>query len=247
MIRKDGVFVPVIINATSFHGPDGEFMGTFAFVTDISALKAAEQRLMASLEEKEVLLREVHHRVKNNMQIISSLLSLQGRRIKDKEVQRLFADTRGRIMSMAYVHEQLYQCEDLAHIDVARYIRNLADNVFMAYSIKAGQAKLEVEVDDLDLDIDLLIPCGLILNELLTNAIKYGHSKKGLTVKVSFVCEGDDYMLEVRDDGPGLPDFFVAGVEQEVGNDAQRPFTPLAQLFVQQCGGFLAPGIRQGG
>ncbi len=233
LIRKDGARVPVIINATSFFYEENDLKGTFAFVTDISALKESEGKLVASLEEKEVLLREVHHRVKNNMQIISSLLSLQRRRIKDDDVQQIFTDTSGRIMSMAYVHEQLYQSEDLAHIDVARYIRSLADNVFMAYRARGKEMKLEVEVDELDLDIDMLIPCGLILNELLTNAVKHGASGLDTTIKVSFVADGEDYLLEVSDDGPGLPEGFDLMESDTLG-------AQLLAALVTQLGGSLS-------
>lgn len=232
-VRKDGSLFPAIANVTTVFGPEGEAAGSFAFVTDISALKESEGKLVASLEEKEVLLREVHHRVKNNMQIISSLLSLQRRRIKDDGVQQIFTDTSGRIMSMAYVHEQLYQSEDLAHIDVAMYIRSLADNVFTAYRAQGKEMKLEVEVDELDLDIDMLIPCGLILNELLTNAVKHGSSGQDTTIKVAFVADGEDYLLEVSDDGPGLPEGFDLMECDTLG-------AQLLDALVTQLGGSLS-------
>ncbi len=218
LLKKDGTSLSVIMNATTVFDKEGAPTGSFAFVTDVSALKEAQEKLSTSLGEKEVLLMEVHHRVKNNMQIISSLLSLQGRLVKGRDAKNLFTETRGRIMSMAFVHEQLYQSPDLAHIDVAGYVKTLSEQIFLAYKLQASRTSFEMEVDDISLDIDHLIPAGLILNELLTNAIKYGVAeRRDAHVKVSLRADGSDYVMEVSDDGPGLPEGFDPECSETLG------------------------------
>jgi two-component sensor histidine kinase len=120
------------------------------------------------LKEKEVLLKEVHHRVKNNLQIISSLLNLQSKYIKDNQALEMFKESRNRIRSMTLIHEKLYRSKDLANIDVAEYIQNLSSNLFRSYS--AGRVRLRTHVDDILLGVDTAIPCGLIINELVSNS-----------------------------------------------------------------------------
>jgi two-component sensor histidine kinase len=136
-------------------------------------LDRQRKELDKSLQEKEALIREVHHRVKNNMQVISSLLKLQSFHIEDPALKAIFKDSENRISSMAKVHERLYRTEDLAHIDFGDYINSLAIDIFHSFGAKASNIRLRVDVEDVALPIDTAIPCGLIINELITNAIKY--------------------------------------------------------------------------
>lgn len=168
----------------------------------------AEKTLTASLEEKEVLLKEIHHRVKNNMQVISSLLNLQVGEIKDDLARKLFEESQSRIRSMALVHEKLYESDDLASVDFNDYIDSLIKSIFRAYSSQAARVQLSTAVERIDMPLDQAIPCGLILNELVCNAIKYAFEGGGGRLEVELSRKGDDCRLIVADDGIGLPEEF---------------------------------------
>jgi len=171
---------------------------------DLTQLKAVEEQLRESLGEKELLLREVHHRVKNNMQVISSLLAMQSTS-GDPEVLRKLEDSQHRIRTIALIHEQLYQQTELARIDTQSYLKVLAQHLVQSYG-KAEQVNLDLDVDNLNLDLDQSLACGLIVNELLTNAFKYAF-EDGRAGRVSLrLKELPDGMrlLEVADDGLGF-------------------------------------------
>jgi PAS domain S-box-containing protein len=176
-------------------------------IEDITERKAAEEKLKASLVEKEVLLREIHHRVKNNLQIISSLLNLQSRHIEDEPALDMFQESRNRVRSMALVHEKLYRSDDLAKVDFCEYIQSLGRHLFMSYGINSTVIDLDVSVKDVFLDINTSIPCGLIINELISNSLKHAFSgRKQGKIYVGLQPEKNGkYKLVVRDDGVGLP------------------------------------------
>jgi two-component sensor histidine kinase/CheY-like chemotaxis protein len=178
--------------------------------------KRSEYRIMAALNEKEVLLKEIHHRVKNNLQIISSLLKLQSRNVTDKQTSDLFMESQNRIRSMALIHEKLYQSSDLTNIDFKGYVSDLVTNLFQSYGANTGKVALKKEIDDISLGIELAIPCGLIINELVSNAMKYAfpNGKKG-EIKVSLhLFEENDIQLTVSDNGIGIPkDFRLENAE----------------------------------
>lgn len=176
--------------------------------TEVAERRKAEEQLSASLQEKEVLLKEIHHRVKNNLQIISSLLNLQSDAIADPLLLAQFQDSQDRIRSIALVHETLYQSQDLARLDMAPYIHTLSTQLFQSYSVDPQRIALRIQVDQLLLDIDRAIPCGLILNELLTNAFKYAFPQSqagGVHVELSGVA-AQQAVLVVRDTGVGFPE-----------------------------------------
>lgn len=173
---------------------------------DITDRHQAQEQLKASLQEKEVLLKEVHHRVKNNLQIICSLLKLQSSSIKDESARSLFNDSYNRVRSMALIHENLYQSSDLAKIDLANYINNLVANLSHSYSVSLSGINFQVEVEEIWLDVDTAIPCGLIINELVSNSIKYAFENPALgKINISFSKLNNDFCLIVRDNGVGLP------------------------------------------
>ncbi len=172
--------------------------------------KIAEEQIMTSLQEKEILLREIHHRVKNNMQIISSLLEHQLENFQDKRIVDIFKDSQNRISSMSLVHEKLYQSSDLRKINFREYIYDLISSLFQSYEINAGNTKLNINAEEIFMDIDLAIPAGLIINELVTNSLKYafaGGMKGEITISLR---NADDNMIEliVGDNGIGLPKAF---------------------------------------
>jgi PAS domain S-box-containing protein len=177
---------------------------------DITARKQAEERIKTSLKEKEVLLKEIHHRVKNNLQIISSLLNLQSGYIQDHRAGEMFKESRNRVKSMALIHEKLYQSKDLARIDFADYIRHLAAYLLRSYNVHSPGVNLRVEVEKVLLDIDTAIPCGLIVNELVSNSLKHAFAA-GMAGEIRIdLHEGPDgkLVLMVGDNGAGLPPEF---------------------------------------
>jgi len=173
---------------------------------DITERKRAEDQIKASLEEKEVLLREIHHRVKNNLQIISSLLNLQSRYIKDKQVLHVFKESQNRIKSMALIHKKLYQSKDLARIDFAEYVRSLIADLFRSYKADYDLITLKINIDDVFLGIDTAIPCGLIINELVSNSLKYAFKGGQGEIRIDLHSEKEGkFTLIVSDSGLGLP------------------------------------------
>lgn len=173
---------------------------------DVTQAKRAEQRLKASLEEKEILLREIHHRVKNNLQIISSLLKLQSKFVGSKSVEDFFSDSETRLQSMALLHERLYQSEDLTNIDVRAYVGALLPNLLQSYGGKEKHITFENSVETTYLGLDTAIPCGLIVNELVSNCLKHAFpdGRQG-KVEVSLTPLEKQYRLLISDDGVGLP------------------------------------------
>ncbi|MBN2103605.1 response regulator [bacterium] len=167
--------------------------------------KAAEQQIRASLIEKETLLKEIHHRVKNNLQIIMSLLNLQSASIRDKQALKIFKESRQRIHSIALVHEKLYKSKNFSEIDFSSYVRSIVHELMRAYLIPE-KVEVKIDIQDIYLSIDIAIPLGLIVNELMTNALKYAFpEQKGGHVKISLHSISDQqYALKFSDDGLGF-------------------------------------------
>jgi PAS domain S-box-containing protein len=173
---------------------------------DITERKLAEAQIQASLREKEVLLQEIHHRVKNNLQVISSLLDLQSQQIEEQTMLEVFRESQNRVKSMALVHEKLYQSQNFARINFAEYTESLTNYLFKAYELSSGNVTLELDIDDVTFNIDTAIPCGLIINELVSNALKYAFpSHRSGTVRVALQSEADNrFTIIVEDDGVGF-------------------------------------------
>lgn len=180
-----------------------------AVVRDITERKRNEEKIKASLEEKEVLLKEIHHRVKNNLQVISSLLRLQSRYITDPQILEMLQESQNRVQSMALVHEQLYQSADLSRIDFADYIHSLTSHLYQAYEGNAKRAKLLINVTPVLLNIDTAVPCGLIINELVSNSLKYAFPGNNMgNIQIDFQNSLDnpqEICLTVQDNGIGFP------------------------------------------
>ncbi|MBI5569382.1 MAG: PAS domain S-box protein [Desulfomonile tiedjei] len=176
-------------------------------LVEIAERKRAEEQIKASLAEKEVLLQEIHHRVKNNLQIVSSLLALQGRKIEDEKVAAALNDSQIRIRSMALIHEQLYESRDLARIDFAAYLDKLSGALLRSYAAEAGSVTLKIESDPVLLGIETAIPCGLIVSELVSNCLKHAfpRGRRG-EIRIELRCSGENqYTLVVSDNGQGFP------------------------------------------
>ena len=205
MKRKDGDQVPVHCSAAKIKDRTGQPEGAVCVAANISRQKEAEARILTSLREKEILLKEVHHRVKNNLQVISSLLNLQAQELRDPEAIRLFQESRGRIRSMALIHEQLYRSQDLARIEFAGYLEQLVAHLKHAMGNSASQVSLELDAEPLPLSLDLAIPCGMVVNELVSNALEHAFPEccSG-EIRVAFHGDATGYCLEVADSGVGL-------------------------------------------
>jgi PAS domain S-box-containing protein len=177
------------------------------FIEDISKRKEAEAALSDSLKEKEVLLRELYHRTKNNMQVISSLLGIKADLINDESVKSILNDMGGRIRTIALVHQKLYQSKNLSRIDLGDYIKDLSNLLMDSYSSLSGRVSLNLNLENVNVLIDTAIPCGLIINELITNAMKYAFPGNiGGEINISLFKANDDLItLIISDNGIGIP------------------------------------------
>ncbi|MFO1030869.1 MAG: histidine kinase dimerization/phosphoacceptor domain -containing protein [Planctomycetota bacterium] len=203
-LRRDGSEVPIEIGLNPIRTSDGTFV--LAAIIDISARKRSEAMLRASLLEKETLLREIHHRVKNNMQVVSSLLSLQTNNVEDEKYRALFEECQTRVRTMALIHEKLYSSGNLASLDGGDYVRELVQMLSRSYLPNRSDVRVQVHAEPLVLDVQVAIPIGLILHELITNALKHAFADAGGTVQVRLEALGERRgCLEVVDDGRGLP------------------------------------------
>jgi PAS domain S-box-containing protein len=185
---------------------DGKPRYLAGYTIDITERRKDEERIKKALVEKETLLREIHHRVKNNMQVITSLLNLQAQKIEDKNLRKPFKESEQRIRAMALVHERLYQKGYLSSINFSDYIHNIIRELKAAYRIDGRKVAIKINVEDIVLEIDSAIPCGLIINELITNCFKYAFPEDmSGEVNINFTKEGKTYKLTIRDNGIGLP------------------------------------------
>ena len=180
--------------------------GHVVVLRDISRRKQTEEKIKASLEEKEVLLKEIHHRVKNNLQIISSLLSLQSEYVKDTRCIESLEESRNRIRTMALVHEKLYQSENLASINLKEYVKSLVSGLVRSYRVNTDRITPKIKVEDIFLGVDTAIPCGLIINELVSNALKHAFPDRKGEITVTLHSFDDIIELIVSDNGIGIPD-----------------------------------------
>lgn len=207
VIRRNGEVMDTLISATAERDENGAVVRTLAVVMDITERLKAEDKIRAALLEKETLLREIHHRVKNNMQIVSSLLNLQAERTGDPGLLSALADLRHRVSAMALIHEILYQSSTLAAIDLAAYIGKLIRVVSEAFVEASSRVEIVVEVEPLEMGLDRAIPCGLVINELVTNALKHAFpdGRKGRLLVRAKLGEDDRIVVRIEDNGVGWP------------------------------------------
>lgn len=203
VLRKDGQVRWVRAVSNAIKGNDGKLQKIYGTLLDITEFES----LRSSLKEKEVLLKEIHHRVKNNLQIVVSLLRLESRAFSDERILAVLADLETRIRAMALVHEHLYHSSDLSKIGFKDYLKGLSEELFRTYHGNSGRIRFEIDAEAVALDIERAIPCALIVNELLTNAIKYAFpdSRQGVLSVVIHNISGNQVEIVIADDGIGLP------------------------------------------
>jgi PAS domain S-box-containing protein len=256
-VRKDGVEVPIEIGLNPLSTSEGNFV--LSSVVNITERKRADRErenllgqlqtlnadlerrvgertaeLTATLREREVLLQEIHHRVKNNLQVISSLINMQVRQLEDTSSRDALEECQTRVQAIALIHEKLYQSKDYSRVPFSEYARGLAANIFGALGVSNDRIALKLVIQDLSLGVDKAIPCGLILNELITNALKHAFpgNRRG-SVQVELHREGSgDIFFSVGDDGVGMPSGFDIDESTSLG-------MPLVHTLVEQLDGRL--------
>lgn len=203
---KNGDIKDLLVTVATIPGTKKQLVS----LMDITKRKTAENQIKSSLKEKNILIKEIHHRVKNNMQIISSLLSLQTKYVNDEEALNILKESQNRVRSMAIIHEKLYQSKDLSKINFSGYIESLVSNLFYSYNANKTKIKPVYEVEDLSLNIDTAVPCGLIISELVSNSLKYAFPTEKIgEILISLKFRDNKYELIVRDNGVGMPEFDV--------------------------------------
>lgn len=230
MVRTDGTLVKTEVMSIPI-----TYQGRRAILNvtrDITERKLAEERITTALREKEVLLHEIHHRVKNNLQVISSLLDLQAAQLNDEQMVLMLRESQNRVRTIAMIHEKLYQSADLARIEFGSYVQELATHLLHSYTGNSARIALKVAVDSLSLSVDSAIPCGLIINELVSNALKHAFpADRHGVITVAFHTDTDGkHMLQVSDNGVGFA----------VDLDVQHPSSlglQLVRMLVRQIKG----------
>jgi PAS domain S-box-containing protein len=240
-MRKDGQRLDVSLSIFPIKDGDDRIIGAATIARDITERMQVESYLKASLREKETLIQEIHHRVKNNLQVVSSLLGLQAHMIADPQLRAPFEESKARIQTIALVHQQLYRSGTLAQIDFAVYLRDLATRVVRSSGLDQGRPALEISAEEVYLPSETAIPCGLLLHELLSNCIRHAFPEgRTGTIGITFRRHPNGlYVLTVRDDGAGLPP----------GLDVHTPASlglRLVHLLAEQLHGTLTFESREG-
>ncbi len=214
--------------------------GAVIISNDITDRKLAEEKIKSSLLEKETMLKEIHHRVKNNLQVISSLLNMQSSYLQDEKAREIFQNSMDRVSTMAKIHTLLYQSEDLTRIDFGAFVRDLVGRLQQAYGIAGSPVGIHVNTSDVSLTMEASVPCGLILNELVANALKHAFPKgKGGEVNISMVKAGDHFVLKVQDNGIGFPEAVDFQNTKSLGLE-------LVNLLVGQMNGVITLTVEGG-
>ena len=230
-LRKDGSEFPVEIGLNPIETDEGTMV--LSAIVDISDRKEKEQKIRAALKEKDLLLGEIHHRVKNNLQVVESLLDLQAAQISDPQVQQMLRDGQNRIRSMALIHQTLYQSNDFAQVDLNQFLDALVPRLVVSYAVDPDKVRLVVEATPVFLPIDSAIPCGLVVNELVSNALKHAfpRGRGEITLELGLNPAGE-VCLSVSDNGVGLPETLDIATTTTLG-------LQLVTLLADQLGAVL--------
>jgi PAS domain S-box-containing protein len=232
-LTKDGK--ELITLWANFKLLDGEVINIGYDITD---RKIAEEKIAASLKEKDVLLKEINHRVKNNLQIINSLYNLQAEKVQDEKTRNILKESQARVKSISLVHEKLYKSSNLAKIDVEEYIKSLVQGIRLLFDINTEHISIDISVEkSVNMGIDKIVNCGLIVNELITNAYKYafpGERNGVIAIGLRTIREGE-YELSVSDNGVGIPAGFNIATAKTLGLE-------LVRLLANQMGSLQVYG-----
>jgi PAS domain S-box-containing protein len=230
-LKKDGTRFWCSGVLTRIDDEEGKMRGFAKVMRDETERRQAREQLTSSLAEKEALLKEIHHRVKNNLQVITSLLSLQSDTVDDEHTRTMFDEAVNRIRTIGDIHELLYRSPDLARVDFNLYLSRLAKSLISFYGIDRSRIAVRVDAQDMKLELSKAIPCGLIVNELITNSLKHGFpGGRSGEIRVTLKCESGACLLEVADNGVGLPD-------QVTVEDATSLGLKLVSVLAEQLGG----------
>lgn len=205
LLAREGTPIPVLFSESDLINFEGEKVGSVCIATDITERKKSDEAIRESLKEKEVLLSEIHHRVKNNLAVVSGILQLQAYASRNDEVTKALTESQSRIQSISLVHEMLYHDYNLAYINYKTYVHDLLEAIKKMYSNDKKEISLNADVEDISLDVNLAIPCSLLLNEIIVNS--YKHAFEGIEegrICVSMKKNEGDYILAVEDNGTGL-------------------------------------------
>lgn len=241
LIKKDRSIITILESCKIVDDDKGNIYYE-GFIEDISKKKKAEEALSESLKEKEVLLRELYHRTKNNMQVISSLLGLKAGMLSDESVKSILNDMGGRIRTIALVHQKLYQSKNLSRIDLGDYIKDLANLLMDSYSSLSGRVILNFKLENVNVLIDTAIPCGLVINELITNALKYafpGNREGEINIQL-YRTKDDLITLIISDNGVGIPG------EKDIFTSDTLGIQLLTSIVEHQLIGKITFGFKQG-
>jgi PAS domain S-box-containing protein len=230
----------MLLNARQIQRVLGKERIILLAIEDITDRKRTEEKIKASLLEKETMLKEIHHRVKNNLQVISSLLALQSSHLQDEKAKEMFQNSMDRVKTIANIHTMLYQSENLSRVDFGGFIKDLVDRLKQSYGIGETHVEIHVNVSDVSLTIETSIPCGLILNELVSNALKYAFPEgRGGEVNISMTTTGEQFVLTVRDNGIGFPEVVDFQNTRSLG-------LKLVNLLVGQMNGAIDLHVEEG-
>jgi PAS domain S-box-containing protein len=233
MLKKNREPIPFEIHGKAIFNENGDPVALQGVTRDITERVHAQDKIKNSLAEKETLLREIHHRVKNNLQVISSMLSLQSRKIKGTPEADLLQESRSRIQTMAQIHESLYRSTDLRHVNLEDYITSISKNLFRMNKADASRVSLDIDIASVLLEIEQAIPCGMIINELLSNSLSHAFAKKKKgKIKIRLLEEKDRFTLSYEDNGIGFPEGFTPESSDTLG-------MKLVKTFVLQLRGDL--------
>ena len=238
--KRDGRPVNVLITGCRIKLSENKY-GSYLIYIDISKHKRSEEQMRSSLVEKEVLIREIHHRVKNNLQIISSLLHIQSSKITNDEMVSMFTDCQNRVKSIALIHEKLYQTNSFTRVDFDSYTMNLVYYLFRMFDVKSNKVSIRMNVENVFLPMDTAIPCGLIINELVTNSLKHAFTdNKHGEILIQAVYHSDNkFTLTIKDNGKGIPEDVDFNKSRTVGFN-------LINSLVRQLGGNLKINRNEG-
>jgi PAS domain S-box-containing protein len=233
--RSDGSTFPGRLLSRTRRVEDDGSPRLLTAITDMTAIRDVEATLLRSLDEKDLLLKEMHHRVRNNLQVVSSLLALGVGSVEDPGAARMLEETRHRVQAMAMIHEELHQTGDLTRVDLAIYVRNLTHRLVRSFAPTSQRLALSLDLDPIEVEPRQAVPCGLILSELVSNALKYafpGSREGSLSIRLSHADPGKA-RLDLRDDGIGLPD-------ADRWREARTLGLRLVRMFEEQIGGTIA-------